>query len=250
MSHIGTNKIGKVYLGDTEIAKAYLGSNLVYQNGPAVTIPYVTSGLVVYLDAIWNNGLGKHVSSTNTWKDLSGNGHDATGNKTISFSDNYADLIRNSSFSVDNLSISGAKTIELVASFTDRNTTNTGWGQWGKNVYFLGMSNYNCIVRKSNYSSVAISSVYYGSTAGVPIHGCLRFSSDKIELFGDLTLKKTANTSDYPSLEHFDLNRKRDVGTRACPGHAYSLRIYNRALTDDELASNYAIDIQRFGFGN
>lgn len=33
MSHIGTNKIGKVYLGTTEIAKAYLGSDLVYQKG-------------------------------------------------------------------------------------------------------------------------------------------------------------------------------------------------------------------------
>lgn len=56
--------------------------------------------------------------------------------------------------------------------------------------------------------------------------------------------------TDYPSLEYFDLNYKRDVNTKACPGHVYSLRIYNRALTDDELASNYALDIQRFGFGN
>lgn len=250
MSYLGTNKIDKVYLGNTEIAKAYLGSNLVYQNGPAVTIPYVTEGLMVYLDAIWNNGLGKHVSSTKTWKDLSGNGYDATGNKTISFSDNYADLIRNSSFSVNNLAVSGGITIELVASFTDRNTSYFGWGQWGKNAFFFGLANYNCLVRKSNHSTQLLGSTYYGSTAGVPVHGCLRFSGNKVELLGDLSLKGSVNSSDYPSLEYFDLNYKRDVNTRACPGHAYSLRIYNRALTDDELASNYAIDIQRFGFGN
>ena len=46
MSYIGTNKIGRIFLGTTEIAKAYLGSDLVFQKGgggggdlPAGAIP-------------------------------------------------------------------------------------------------------------------------------------------------------------------------------------------------------------------
>lgn len=37
MSYLYTDKIGRLYLGDTEIAKAYLGSTLVYQNGGTPT---------------------------------------------------------------------------------------------------------------------------------------------------------------------------------------------------------------------
>lgn len=31
-------------------------------------------------------------------------------------------------------------------------------------------------------------------------------------------------------------------------GYAYGLRVYNRALTPDEIAYNYAVDAERFGF--
>lgn len=51
MSYIGTNKIGKMFLGGTEIAKAYLGSNLVYQNKPYdAEIEYLQSSGTQYID--------------------------------------------------------------------------------------------------------------------------------------------------------------------------------------------------------
>ena len=45
MSYLGTNKIGRTFLGDTEIAKAYLGNDLVFQKGGASNrIPYIRGG--------------------------------------------------------------------------------------------------------------------------------------------------------------------------------------------------------------
>ena len=43
MSYIGTNKIGKMFLGDTEIAKAYLGDELVFQNAQLQTLTVLLS---------------------------------------------------------------------------------------------------------------------------------------------------------------------------------------------------------------
>ena len=39
---------------------------------------YVTSGLVAQWDGIDNAGTGSHDATATTWKDLSGNGHDAS----------------------------------------------------------------------------------------------------------------------------------------------------------------------------
>lgn len=51
MSYIGTSKIGKMFLGDTEIAKVYLGSNLVYQNKPYdAQVEYLESTGTQYID--------------------------------------------------------------------------------------------------------------------------------------------------------------------------------------------------------
>lgn len=39
--------------------------------------PYVTDGLVLYYDGIWNAGVGAHDASADIWKDLSATGNDA-----------------------------------------------------------------------------------------------------------------------------------------------------------------------------
>lgn len=45
MSYIGADKIGKMFLGDTEIAKACLGTDLVFQKGGASNrVPYIRGG--------------------------------------------------------------------------------------------------------------------------------------------------------------------------------------------------------------
>lgn len=45
MSYFGNDKIGKMFLGDTEIAKAYLGTDIVFQKGGASNrVPYIRGG--------------------------------------------------------------------------------------------------------------------------------------------------------------------------------------------------------------
>ena len=51
MSYIGTNKVGKMFLGDVAIGKAYLGNDLVYSSdgGIAPILPYDTE--IEYLES-------------------------------------------------------------------------------------------------------------------------------------------------------------------------------------------------------
>ena len=51
MSYLGTDKIGKVFLGDTEITKSYLGTDLVFQRGGVSNrIPYIRVSAGDYID--------------------------------------------------------------------------------------------------------------------------------------------------------------------------------------------------------
>lgn len=55
MSHIGTNNIGKMYLGGIAIGKAYLGSDLVYDSagGGSVTPSYTELNYIKFTGSQW-----------------------------------------------------------------------------------------------------------------------------------------------------------------------------------------------------
>jgi hypothetical protein len=55
MSYIGTNKVGKMYLGGVAIGKAYLGSDLVYDSagGGSVTPSYTALNYIKFTASQW-----------------------------------------------------------------------------------------------------------------------------------------------------------------------------------------------------
>lgn len=214
----------------------------------AMALPYATDGLVVCLDAIWNGGLRWHVDSAKTWTDLSGNGHDAiaNSNKVVSFANGYADFVSGTYMTVSGINVTGDKTIEMVVSFPSRNTSCLGYGYWARNQYAVGLGNYCCLLRASDHTTVRISNKYYGSAVDTIVHCCLRQGNGS-QLYGNGDLVASSAATDYVDLPAFALNVKWDSGATYA-GKVYALRIYDRALTDAEIASNYAIDKERFNF--
>ena len=251
MSYIGTTEIGGMFLGSTEIEKAYLGSTLVYEKageipGSLIT-DYVQNGLFLLLDGKnkgGTNGVWKTVAGT--WTGYSFTNYGATFNKDHVYFDGVNDYLRCSSMgTVSNLPSRTGGTIEVVYENENLGTA-MGVIFIPKTVskiaaavdsakYFLycadntSARNYVCPIVSSSKASVSVSSAraYENGTA-------ISRSSDKKYLNGI--------SSNYYYIG-------RNSNGNYFKGKIYSIRIYNRQLSQSEVLQNLAVDNLRFNLG-
>ncbi len=239
---------------------------MMAQQGGGWTNPYVTNGLVAMFDGEWNAGGGIHHTQTDRWIDLSGNGHDAvmnglwewrndccvfnyTGSSTQGYSEvsNFDFMLQY----IDNM------TVEIVGQHSKPSTNQ--YGAW----FGIGYNN-------NSYRTLYADVRYYdsqGSFGGVQYK---RSSWD--------TASKVGVNSNYDTKYSFSLsadgigvtvrrnseNIKYINGYTVKPPHlylrigvtslgqymkgmVYTMRIYSRLLSTEEVAANYAVDKARFG---
>jgi hypothetical protein len=209
------------------------------------TNPYITDGLVAMWDGEWNAGGGVHDANATTWKDLTGNGCDATLSGTYSWGDK--------SWNVESVSGRGLATWSIAGPFTDQTvevvihpTANSGVGrimaEWnkmvspcvrGNGVYMYGW-NTDTGITIQNFNGLALHchQLIYTWRTGF-----------KYYVDGDMAWERSSGGASEGGTCYF-ANRA-DYG-RGLDGMYYSVRIYNRALTAAEIAHNYAIDKARF----
>ena len=223
---------------------------------------YVKNGLLLHYDAINNIGEGddNHSTTTNVWKDLSGHGNDAQlnnffDNENSKWNDNYLQLdgINDYAEVADNNSITPtAQTIEIVFNRTG-NTEHLGRG-----IIFVKWYGYTVELNPINSSNQF--TVAYGRNNGY-------LNSNKMLLLNrpySLTLTHEQNLSKM-YIDTIYENQQEVVpinynstnlligkynDTTVTKANIYAIRMYDRALTQDEIKSNYEIDKIRFGLEN
>lgn len=223
----------------------------IYANitGSTANIDYVEDGLILHYDAINNTGSG-HSNNITTWKDLSGNSNDAiiTGgiweNNSLRFT-NANEL--NGVKTINNFPIEfSSNTFNIVFKLSDTTDVDPILGERTTNTDGFMLFNYernNNISMDTKGSNTRIS-LGKRLSSNVNYNMTVTFSENIVNMYinGLLTStgKFTKANINFP-LTVFT------AGTRTNSlGNVYSVKIYNRCLSDSEILQNYNADTQRF----
>ena len=232
--------------------------------------PYVTDGLVLHYDGIWNAGLGVHDAAATVWKDLSATGNDAdfvseaTGGGWL---DNAYNFETNGYFITQSVQDFGDdNTIQAVLGkpYTHQSSTwpfIVGSSKANNNFYSLYPSANNNValnvdgITGLNYSSRANCGSWGQNYVTAMMHetNSVVFQTTTIPAFKEGTKVYTAMGARYwtigaPHTTSYSSAADRLARRHRVPFHA--IRVYSKLLSEDELAHNRAIDEARFFGGD
>ena len=225
---------------------------VVSGGGGAWTNPYVTNGLIGLWDGEWNIGGGHHDGSATTWADISGNNRDAVLSGTYSWGSNYwhvESVSRRGLATWPAQNLGDNQTIEFVIDLI----ATSGYGR----VIAEGQSVASpLIVSISNYSQVYVYGFGIDGGFSVPgydnrekhLHQIVHASGGYILYYIDGVLKwnNQIGTQNSTGAANGYFANRSDY-TRGIDADYFTMRRYNRVLTDNELAANRAVDAERFG---
>lgn len=230
---------------------------------PDETPNYVTSGLLVWYDGIANDGFDNtHKDNTSnllTWKDLSGNGNDGvltniTLDQDSGWGSNYLHLDGVNDFvNIGELN-RGNITIEIVLKY-DVLGVSVPMGNPENGGYYFSINN-----------NLASFRVYVDGTEATATSTTATQIDKMYSLSGSYD---SINVNFYENAIKYSIIKPGNIGTTAnntrfiiganpagatptvsqfLNGKVYSVRVYNRALTETEVLNNYQVDRDRFGF--
>lgn len=214
------------------------------------TNPYAADGLIAMWDAEWNVGGGEHDATATTWKNLVSGGVDATSTGGNVWASNY---------------VSGGKGFMVAGAIFAGLTAWTVEAAW---VTSSAVDGYASAIGKNqgnNYGSSALGrwdrgNLVFGSVGGVNItwdsagYGARTSSlrangtSAYLDRNGVLSASKAvsaSNLSTWAGISTWYIAAAAATGQK---NKFHCIRIYNRFRTLSEIAANYAIDKQRFGW--
>lgn len=257
-------------LGEDEISKNYEGDKKRFlieeiEENPSVSeLGYVSNGLMCLYDGEYNSKFGKS-KKTNTWYDLSQNNNSGTLNN-FKFNSN-------SGWTGNSLLFDGKTdwvamkylynsnmTVEIVSKLIDEKN--------GKKLYFI--DNYESggmgVERNTEgnmVASVNVNGTYkviesnIKSASNIKYSMSLRYDGTSVRYRGnDTNFKLDASGKikepSKSTIFALGVNPKGQSYTMESSEafnnfEVYSVRIYNRALTDEEISQNYNVDKERFG---
>lgn len=235
MIAIGGTNIVKAFLGSTELANIAIGDELLFESSPYDEFGYVKNGKTFHLDGI-NVG-----TNTGSWTDLAGgvifpfvNGvtHDTNHVNFVAGHDVMESSPRNT------LDFETTGTLEVVC------TCGTDMG-----VIFTGKNDtLGCIFKgntltplmwKNHYANTYNMSDFVGQTIQVS------FTIDDAYVNGT-QLAVSSSSSMNVNMAYCVIGNGNGNSNRPYIGNIYSIRYYNRVLTEDERANNLTVDRQRF----
>lgn len=205
---------------------------------------YVQDGLIALWDGIENVGWGMHDAQTTVWKDLSGNENDLTLMNGAHFDANsLVTAARNSVSALLSTTLPYA-TIEVCAFFdASRNSSAlVCFGNSVNNSRMMSCSpnkiqglNGNAVITVSTSEAARTWAATYPS------------SSSAIQYIdGQLATGSVGNNSWSNRTGNFGLSGSSNYASYNFVGNYYSVRLYSRPLTAEEIVHNYAVDKARF----
>ena len=249
-------KVGKnVYYTLTDELKGQIGYGKDTSNSKVISetasMDYVQDGLVLLLDGIRNTRSG-HSTSTNVWEDLSGNNYDYTLNN-IKINDNniyFKGTANSYALRKENLSeifgntLYDDRTIEIVVKDTsDSHIWICGNSSSGKAIgIYVGALNVS--ISPDNVSTFTLKS----SALKVNNYSILHKKEGEICVYqNDEQIFKTNNLNCWNHSGEVSYIGNSSTNGAPLNGEIYSIRVYNRILTEKEINHNYQIDKKKFG---
>lgn len=213
------------------------------------TSTIVTSGLVLNLDA---GNSSSYPGTGTTWFDISGNGRNATVNGTISFTTNYFTISSDSTY----ISLPNSGLVPRTNDFT--------YSTW---VYFNSTDNLDTIFENGSWTdtllfrfetsqfTVYAESALRGTIAWTPVTGSwrnivLRRASNTVSCYINNVLTGTPFTMNLDidlANPNLWLMRSQHTTGQWTNGRISTFSIYNRALSDAEIAQNFDVLKTRYG---
>lgn len=228
---------------------------LMSNNKGTINLPgYASNGIILHLDAISNTRNGNNTSSS-VWEDLSGNDNDFTmiSDGAVTFNDNYVrfngvsgmEIIDFSKFETL-MSTSNCFTLEIVFDFLDSAGGNAifvnnpdltiSFGYWYGHIITSADERYGWDNTDYHKDASFTAITYKTSSDGTDI------------LYKDgVLLDRNSTVSDFYNSNGETVYIGKDSGgTATYSGNIRSIRLYGRALTEDEIYQNRQLDIERF----
>ena len=239
--------------GGFALGKMGVGATLLKQGKTARD--YVQDGLVAMWDGIENAGWGTHNSAATTWKDLVGNRDWTLGASTsYEWTANSFDAKDQFAATQDFIDSNVAESLEIccVTKNATDPTANTAWILLGRS--WISGGPYFGLLYRHQYTSMMACRGYYANTyPGIKgLRTSFSFpsfnaSGNAVAYFnGSASSTVSFNTLDYNATTRGTVARIGGILSQAMPIEVNNIRIYSRALTADEIATNYAIDKERF----
>ena len=213
---------------------------------------YVQKGLIRLWDGIDNLGTGVHVTTTNRWVDLTGSGAQWVVRSSASFGDNCLTLVA-SSHSASLLSmLPSYDTAEFCFNLTAGRYFFSNADDYSR--VFAFFPEYGSLLAQ-RYSSERAAPTGYSQLAAynrpdtyaVTYHDIRDLFFDiKYYQNGQLLQPGCGISSSWATGSYPALGSRYGIAEVPCAGSLYSVRMYDRPLTEDELRFNAALDRVRY----
>ena len=218
---------------------------------------YAKNGLVALYDGIENAGSGvAHASETDVWKDLSGNGYDATRGAGVVWEENcWTNNANGKPFTlpldVSEVLKTGTFTIEFLVKPSRGNVRECFFSQYSPG---FGMEH-----NSGSYSDGTLR-LYWGGKPDIKATDCTVAANELAAITytvkdgqhivyknGEQVFQKAAAIGSYPSdTTALVIGGENNRDYMAFRGWWYAMRIYDRALSPAEVLSNNKIDRARY----
>lgn len=254
-----------------EISKNYEEDKRRFQiedikdNPSASELGYVSNGLMCLYDGEYNSEFGKS-KKTKTWYDLSKNNNNATlknfdFNKTSGWTENSLLLDGKNDWVSMQKIYNNNMTIEIALKILNEKD--------GKKLYVIDNYESGGMGIEKNTSGYMLGAVnvdgsYYTALSNNKINDNTKYSLTlqydgsnilyrendiKYNTYAEGRIKEPINSTRFvlgvnASGENYDNMESSEAFNNF---EVYSVRIYNRALTDEEISQNYNVDKERFG---
>ncbi len=203
---------------------------------------YISTDLALLYDGINNSSTGHNASAT-SWYDLSGNSNNGTITGAT-FGANYLSFDGTDDFvQLPNLTSALPKTYEFIFLTSSITTNQIIFGDFTNKISFG-------VYSQGYITSIATSRVLFqknqSSNTIYAVSLTANSASSKILKINNNEISALSSSSYWTWTDSNSYIGKRASGTYFS-GKMYAFRVYNRALTADEIKSNYETDKMRFG---
>jgi len=219
-----------------------------FYRGPKI----VTDGLVLALDAASKRS---YVSGSSTWYDLSGNDYNATVESSVSFSSTYGGgLTTLNDLNNANQSIYGS--ISLSSEYYTWEIWFTDNGSQGADASAFGVKDSSGVTTNGFRAQPAIQTWIDGSLDVTTTAAATSSPTQVIQRRSGITFNGFVNSalsdtdtgdSEYGTYTSYSMNdRSFTISNNGWNGTYYIVRMYNRALSNEEILQNYNVTKLRF----
>lgn len=226
--------------------------------GGNTRIPYIMDGCIGFWDAEWNSGFGVHSPNATTWKDLSSAGEDLSmrqGEGYFTWESNRLYCLGKGYVASLPYMYKNFQTIECVFSIDDIKHDGTWRMQmlvWADDVKGVMANAYNSQTASiefsyKNLSAINISDISEFNGKEYNVTGIFSAIDGRtiVKAFSNGIQRSLVTCSNGASGNFFTIGGQ-PIDSRIVKGYIYTVRLYNRALSDEEVIHNWNIDNSRF----